>query len=112
MSRNRVQAEKAIACTETLALTKAQLLEAYQNSTTGLLFAELDSKGFCYPWESFLLLEGRAQQKMASTAFTKSSALCTATRASKGINPASPLLLFIWVFFISTVTMWLSVLLF
>lgn len=29
---------------------------------------------------------------MASTAFTKSSALCTTTQESKGINPASSLL--------------------
>lgn len=32
---------------------------------------------------------------MASTAFTKSSSLCTTTQESKGINPASSLLLFI-----------------
>lgn len=110
LSRNRVEAETATACPETLVLRKASVLEDYQNSTTGLLFAELDGKDCCYPSELFPPLDGRKQQKMASTAFTKGTALCTTTQESKGINPASSLLLF--VFFTFTITMWLSVLLF
>lgn len=110
MSRTRVEAEMATACPETLVLREASFLEAYLNSTTGLLLPELDGKDSCYPWESFPLLEG-CSRKWHPQPLQK-ALLCAPLHKRARTSTQQAHFYFLSVFFIFTVTMWLSVLLF